>query len=64
MQKILDAKRSKLGAEAYEQFIKSLEEIQQLSPIQTEFTGEGVPKDTPDIPEGLTIQQLSEKAIW
>ena len=59
-----DAKRSTIGRKAYNDFIESLAEIQQLSPVQSEFTGAGAPKDTTDIPEGLTIEQLADKANW
>jgi hypothetical protein len=64
VQSMVDADRSPVSKIAYSDFIESLEKIQQLSPLQSEFTGANAPKDTKDIPEGLTVPQLAEKATW
>ena len=61
---MVDAKRSEVGKKAYNDFIQSLEEIQQSSPLQGEFIGEALPKDLKDLPEGLTAKQLADKAAW
>jgi hypothetical protein len=63
-QNMADADRSPVGKLAYNDFIESLEKIQHLSPLQSEFTGANIPKDKKDIPEGLTPAQLAEKATW
>ncbi len=64
VQSMIDADRSPVSKIAYNDFIESLEKIQHLSPLQSEFTGANVSKDTKDIPEGLNPAQLAEKATW
>ena len=61
-----DADRSDFGGKAYNDFIESLAKVQQLSPLESEFIGATLPKGTDEskIPEGLTAQQLAEKANW